>query len=327
MTEEIRQVGLRLVGHDQLEPREGIEVTGHVHALRLDRIHVLQEAEREEPADHAGDLQRELLRRGEPIDPVVDDPLEAIGNPHARQVDARRDPALAALDSEQAGLPQGQRKLLAVERIPLGFLEDQLLGGTGHRLDAEPFAGESQRILVRKVAEPEDLVGQLQQVLVLLGKGRDLNPRRDDQHRLARLSGYLQRQGPGGRVEPVGIVDHQERRPARRGPAQQAEQQVVGVVGPDLAGHRRGQLALGKIQRQDGTEERGQQPPLRILASPFRQEPVEARLVVASLDRFEQRLKDRPPGMVGARSLDRVRRADEGRDPRPSARSISSPIN
>ena len=192
---------------------------------------------REEPADHAGDLQRELLRRGEPVDPVVDDPLEAVGDTHARQVDARRDPALAALESEQAGLPQGQRKLLAVERIPLGFLEDQLLDGTGQGLDAQPLAGEGQRILVREVAEPEDIVGQLEQVLVLLGKARDLEPRRDDQHRLARLPGDLQRQGPGGRVEPVGVVDHQERRPARRGPAQQAEQQVVGVVGPDLAGH------------------------------------------------------------------------------------------
>jgi hypothetical protein len=279
-------------------------------------MHVAQDADAEPPPDDAGHLQRQLLAGREAVDPRGHHALHGLREAHrAEGAGAGCDRAFPVGDADQPGVAQGVGQLLAEERVALGAFVDQgghrlgqaadpeALAHQGHglvpaqRLQLEPFGG-------RVLAEPPEVVRER----IAHGPGGQHQQERPD------LGAHLAGQRPGGRVEPVGVVQDQQEWPgAAAGPGrrglEELLEQLAGIVGPHLAGQLGRQLVVGQLERQDAAEQRRQLGVRRHVG----QHAPATLLDVLDADQPHQLGEHGPPGVVRRGLLDGDTRADQRR--------------
>ena len=119
---------------------------------------------------------------------------------------------------------------------------------------------------------------------------------------------------PGrGRVQPVGVLDHQHRRglPDRR--PQQPDQQVPGAAGAALPAQLGAGGGLGQLQAQHRVEQRGQVAVLGVRAEQLEHQAPAVRPVGAV--EGGQPAEQLPPGVPGGVALDRVPGPGQHRHP------------
>jgi hypothetical protein len=115
--EQIGQVRCwRLHTREVLLPKM-LELRPEPSAVSLDRIDLLEDADGEDSADDAGDLERQLLGSWEPVDARSDDALHGAGEGDIHQAGRRRDARCAAFDHKQPRVTQGVGELLGEEGI------------------------------------------------------------------------------------------------------------------------------------------------------------------------------------------------------------------
>mmetsp|Transcript_17904 Transcript_17904/g.40600 ORF Transcript_17904/g.40600 Transcript_17904/m.40600 type:complete len:233 (+) Transcript_17904:125-823(+) len=139
-------------------------------SLILRGVDLDQQEEVELPSDHARNLERQLLRGRQPVDPAGDQPLNRVGDGEVREVNFAQ---LAAdvLSARTERLTQGESKLRAEQRAPLRSFPDQILDGERKLVNAEDLHNELHTIVVGHGLHDEAGAGLLE-VLELRRLGR-----------------------------------------------------------------------------------------------------------------------------------------------------------
>ena len=237
--EAVGQLRLGSLADEQAAADQQLALLRQRRAVGLDRVDLGDHAEREHPADHAGDLERQLLLRRLLVDAADRHAVHGVGQPRERAGGGLGpQPADIAADLERAGVAQGARQLLAEERVALGPRVDQLAEAL---LDArDPEAPRDQLVGLRAAQGRQSEVQRpaLGEHLGQLGR-RVVAGLAHRQHQQQRRhpAPHRQRQRPRGRVEPLRVVEDQHLRRARDRRADQVDQQRPRVGPADHARH------------------------------------------------------------------------------------------
>jgi hypothetical protein len=126
MFEDIRNIRLGRFQRRDVQALEMAQVFGQARLVRLDRVNVAQKVQGEDPADHAGHFQEQLLLGGQRVNAADDHAVDGVWEVHLAQVAGiGRKSALAVRDGDQAGVAQGVSQFLAEEWVPFRPFADE----------------------------------------------------------------------------------------------------------------------------------------------------------------------------------------------------------
>src|SRR5262249_15112166 len=121
--EQVGQVRLWGVEHGEVLTLQVTQIPADRTLVRVDRMHVVDDTESEQPPDDAGHLQRQLVTGRKAVDPPGHHCLHCVGEARRAQIArAGCDGADTVGDTDQPGVAQRVGELLAEERVALGAL-------------------------------------------------------------------------------------------------------------------------------------------------------------------------------------------------------------
>ena len=148
MLEQVCQVRLWGVEHGEVLTLQITQIPADRTLVRIDRMHVVDDTESEQPPDDAGHLQRQLVTGRKAVDPPGHHCLHCVGEARRAQIArAGCDGADTVGDTDQPGVAQRVGELLAEERVALGALLNQGSGRLGQPPDAEAAAHQAQGVM------------------------------------------------------------------------------------------------------------------------------------------------------------------------------------
>ncbi len=140
--ETVDRLGLAAVGNRNIEPGQGIEIIAQVIGGNIGWKNRLERAIGKDPPENAGDLQRQLLSRRQPVDPADNGALHGFRKAEPFQVGTGCQHTAITDDLDQAGIAQGKGQRLTVERVALCPLADQFGNRRGQAAHPKPTANQ-----------------------------------------------------------------------------------------------------------------------------------------------------------------------------------------
>ena len=314
MAETEARLGFGRFADGEILRNQGLQVDLQKRPVVLDRADVAHQSGGERPADHAGDFQRHLLRRGETVDAARDEALHMVWERQRVEIDTRGDLGPAIADPDLARVAEIVGDLLDEKGIAQRLAPQELRQGGGNLRGAESLHHQRQALLgAQRLKDDLVRVRGGQQRGIIAGKRIDHRPGDDHQHQRRHLGGGLPGQRPGGRVHPVAVLQNDLQR-RHAGPAlEQADQQFVGVEQPHFAEHLRGGRRGREVERQGHVEQGRQFDQIRFVGESG--EGLPALLLLARVRiEFEQVPKDRAPNVKRRGAFERKGHADERGD-------------
>ena len=137
------------------------------------------------------------------------------------------------------------------------MLADELGHRPGYQGDPEPLPDERGEVVSRQGIEAKLLgIGRLAEPLVVLRDGFGERTQGEHQQRRWDPLGDEPGQGPGSRVAPVSVLNHDQQRPLPRGHLERADQKPAGVVPADLALQLTDELIVGEVEQHVAEQRR-----------------------------------------------------------------------
>ena len=302
--------GARLPRHpgthfDQFGRGQPLQHLRDPRAIGLHRMDRREGGRRKGAAHHARHFDRELLRRGKPVDAGADHALHRGGKVQLlKAAGVGRQAARAVLDDHMPGIAQCEGERLRKERMPIGASGDEMGECRGDRGDAETPADQRVHVFRWQPSELQQTgIRHLPRLLPGLGGLRPERSRRQHTKGLGHPVEDARDQLPRRRVQPLAIVEREDERPARRGALEQPHQRVGDDLRARLRGEARGRFILRQLQRQDWIEDRCQRRQIEMAPETreHRRRPLHASLILRT--KPKERLEDPGPGRVAAREI------------------------
>ena len=291
------------------------QVHWKLRQVGLHRMHRPQNTELKRPAHDARHLQRQLLLRAKPVDAACNHAFDGVRKLHRRKTSCLdREHALPAFDADDAAVPKRVGEFLAEKGMAFGLALDQLRDQYRQRGHAQPPAHQRDGLLGRKAFQAHSArVGVTQQRLSFGRRQRLDRPGHQHQQERLHAPSHRERERPRGRIEPVRILQDQDKRPSLRALAKQPDDQLAKRIGAGLLGHLPDRPAFFQPYRHHHRQQRRPREPLRV----FLQLPEDcgADLCCMEATQAEQLRKHRAPWVVGGVLVNGIASAGQHRKP------------